>query len=93
MGFFNKLLKSWWIILSFIPFLNGLGFMYLGFRTSNKIWVLEGIIYEIPWIFSFISVYNQSLTYNIVLVGVVLMIMSIIRSFWVGALFFKAYGE
>ena len=51
MNLTEKIKNSWWVILSFIIFLNGLGFMYIGFKHNNRNWILEGITYEFPWFF------------------------------------------
>lgn len=93
MNFFGKLKKSWWIILSFIIFFffNGLGFIFLGAKTHNINWVIEGIIYEIPWVIALINVPNESALFVMVAIGFFIWFISIIRSFWVGILFFKAY--
>lgn len=92
MGFFGKVAKSWWILISFIPFLNGLGFVYLGVRSHNKNWILEGIIYEIPWIF---CIFYQNSIPDICTYGTAIFIwmFSIIRAFWLGILFMKSYDK
>ena len=92
MGFFGKVAKSWWILISFIPFLNGLGFIYLGSRAHNKNWILEGIIYEIPWIF-FIFYINDPLDMASGVIAIFIWFFSIIRAFWLGILFMKSYNE
>lgn len=91
MNFFGKLKKSWWIILSFIPYLNGFGFIYLGAKAHNKNWILEGIIYEIPWIFCLINLTNVPVISVMIIIAMFIWFISIIRSFWVGILFFKTY--
>ena len=78
--------NSWWILLSFIFILNGLGFLYIGFKHNNRNWILEGIIYEVPWIFYFIiyGIYGLSgPTTQIISFALILMLISIIRSVWV----------
>lgn len=92
MNLFEKLKKSWWILFSFIPYLNGLGFIFLGTKTHNADWVLEGVIYEIPWIFVLINLSNEPTVSIMVLIAVLIWFISIIRSFWVGILFFNSYG-
>ena len=34
MNIIDKLIKSWWVILSFIPFVNGAGFIYIGSKQK-----------------------------------------------------------
>lgn len=89
MNTFEKIKKSWWVILSFIMFLNGFGFIYIGTKHNNKNWILEGIIYELPW-FLYIIIVARYGVINIpnpsalmVLLAVLLLFISIIRSVWV----------
>ena len=82
MNILEKIKKSWWVILSAIPYLNGFGFVYIGFRNNNKHWVLEGIMYEIPWLFTVILVDNDAM-FNVVMgIAMVVMLVSIVRSIW-----------
>ena len=86
MNILEKIKSSWWVVLSFIIFLNGLGFLYIGFRHNNRNWILEGITYEFPWVFYFIVFANYGLSIPSTLVitfAVILMLVSIIRSVWV----------
>lgn len=82
----EKIKNSWWVILSFIPFINGLGFLYIGFRHDNKNWVIEGITYEFPWFFYFIvfAFYGRSIPSTLIVTfAVILMLVCLIRSVWV----------
>lgn len=91
MNIFEKIKKSWWVILSFIMFLNGFGFIYIAVKYNNKNWLMEGVMYEIPWFLYFIffglfgnpnaSSINPSML--VLLLAVLLLFVSIIRSFWV----------
>ena len=86
MNLFEKIKNSWWVILSFIIFLNGLGFLYIGFKHNNKNWILEGITYEFPWFFYIILyiVYGLSIPTSIIIAfAVILMLIGVIRSVWV----------
>lgn len=86
MNLAEKIKNSWWVILSFIIFMNGLGFMYIGFKHNNRNWILEGIIYEFPWVFYIIifAVYGISVPSTLIFTfAVILMLISIIRSVWV----------
>ena len=86
MNLAEKIKNSWWVILSFILFLNGLGFIYIGFKHNNRNWILEGITYEFPWFFYFIvyGIYGLSApTSAIISFTLILMLISIIRSIWV----------
>ena len=49
----DKIKNSWWVILSFVMVLNGVGFIYIGSKHNNRNWIIEGIIYEVPWFFYF----------------------------------------
>ena len=79
----EKIKRSWWIVLSFIPFLNGFGFVYIGLKLNNKNWVIEGIAYEIPWLFYIIFFTNPVMPSKLVVIALVVMLASIVRSIWV----------
>lgn len=89
MNTLEKIKRSWWVLLSFIFFLNGFGFIYIGSKHSNRNWILEGIIYELPWFLYFIiyRIYGAPVGMNttgtFIFLAVVLMFVSIIRSVWV----------
>ena len=86
MNIFEKIKSSWWVLLSFIISLNGLGFLYIGFRHNNRNWVLEGITYEFPWFFFIIlyAIYRLGIQTTIAIaLAVILMFVSVIRSVWV----------
>lgn len=93
----EKIKKSWWVILSFIFFLNGLGFLYIGFKHNNKNWVLEGITYEVPWFFYFLlyAMYGlpSSPTELMISFCLILMLISIIRSAWVAVKLADVYDN
>lgn len=42
----TKIKNSIWIIFSFIVFLNGIGFVYIGYKTSNKKWIKKRIVHK-----------------------------------------------
>ena len=98
MNFVDKLIKSWWIICSFVMFINGFGFLYLGFKRGNRNWVLEGILYETPWIM-YILIYRISgppvgivtPAGVILLIAFILLLISIIRSIWVAVKLLEIY--
>lgn len=99
MNILEKIGKSLWVILSFIIFLNGFGFIYIGFKHDNRNWILEGITYEIPWFFYFIvyasfNVHEVSFnnpTAAILSLAIILMLVSIIRSIWVAVKLVDVY--
>ena len=100
MNFINKIKKTWWIILSFISMINGFGFIYIGLKYTNKNWVLEGIMYEIPWFFflAMISVFGSlpfgfnPITISIIL-GFIIQFVSIIRSIWVAIKLWDVFDD
>ena len=96
MNLAEKIKNSWWVILSFVMFLNGLGFMYIGFKHNNRNWVLEGITYELPWFFYFIifAIYGQSIPTSLIIsFSLILMLISVIRSVWVAIKLAEVYGN
>lgn len=101
MNVFEKIKRSWWVILSFIMFLNGVGFVYIGSKHNNKNWILEGITYEIPWILYFayfVMFGNPNLNFFIpssliLLLGMILLLVSIVRSVWVAVKLSDVYDN
>lgn len=97
MSILEKIKRSWWVILSFIMFLNGFGFIYIGLKHNNKNWVLEGITYEIPWFFYFIvfaTCGNPSIAVTaIISFALILLLVSIIRSIWVAVKLADVYDN
>lgn len=100
MNVLEKIKKSWWVILSFIMFLNGFGFIYIGLRENNRNWLIEGIIYELPWFIYliFFGIYDLPLfsitpTHLILLLAFILLFVSIIRSIWVAVKLADVYDN
>lgn len=67
--------------MAFIPFLNGLGFTYIGAKEFKMEWIKEGLIYEIPWFLGFVFVENESLETLFIALGLLGMLVAIVRSF------------
>jgi hypothetical protein len=101
MNIFDKIVKSWWVILSFIMFINGVGFIYIGSKHNNRNWIIEGVIYEIPWFFFFVygaiygfpSLFTFNPTNTISLFAELLMFVGIIRSIWVAIKLWNVYDN
>lgn len=73
-------IDSIWILISFIPFFNGMGIVYKGKSAPNKSWVREGIIYEIPWALGLLSLAIEPLRFVAFKLAIVFYFVSIIRS-------------
>ena len=101
MNIFEKIKRSWWVILSFVAFLNGTGFIYIGTKHNNKNWILEGIAYEIPWFLYFVyfAIFgNPNLDFLIpssliLLLALIAMFVSIVRSVWVAVKLIDVYDN
>ena len=96
MNLTEKIKNSWWVVLSFIIFLNGLGFLYIGFKHNNRNWILEGIAYEFPWFFYFVvfAIYGVSVPSTLMITfAVILMLISVIRSVWVAVKLADVYDN
>ena len=91
----GNIFNSLWIIASFIIFFNGLGFVYIGSKTINEKWIMEGCIYEIPWLLLIIEtgLLNSSIETYIAGLGLLLVIVSIIRSIMVNPEYQKALNN
>ena len=81
--------KYLWAIPSFIPLINGVGFIHLGNKFNNTNWIIEGIIYEIPWIFA-IFVANKDPMFKF---AYVMYTIGILRTFWILAKYPDEYVE
>lgn len=97
MNTLEKIKRSWWVIFSVILFLNGFGFIYIGFKHNNKNWVLEGLTYEFPWFFYFIAfaIYESlnAPTTLVLSLALMLLLVSIIRSIWVAVKLADVYDN
>lgn len=80
---FSKIVKSLWVLLAFIPVINGLGFAYIGAKEFNGNWIKEGLVYEIPWFLLFLFSYNESIGTFFAGIGLLFMLICIIRTFMV----------
>lgn len=86
---FLKIINLFWIIITFIPFFNGLGFIYAGWRVNETKWIDEGIIYMIPFIFLSFTILNETIVY----LAFLLLIIGIIRAFMIVKPFLKKLEE
>ena len=83
MNALEKIKRSWWVIFSAIILFNGLGFVYIGAVHNNRNWILEGVAYEIPWVFGIVFSSFDSIVTVYVAICMILMLVSIVRSVWV----------
>lgn len=61
----NKLVSFGWLIITCIPFFNGIPFIYSGAKHSKNSLKIEGSIYEIPWILFIITAAIDTLSTNL----------------------------
>ena len=81
-----KITHLWWIIISFIFLINGFGLLYAGFNADERLWKMEGTIYEIIVLLFILSVGiqpNSNLSSFITGIYLLSWIISIIRSFMI----------
>lgn len=83
MNALEKIKRSWWVIFSPIILFNGLGFIFIGAIHDNKNWILEGVIYELPWVFGIIFSDFDGIIDVYVAIAMILLLVSIVRSVWV----------
>lgn len=76
----NDAINSLWVLISFVPFLNGVGLMYKGHATPKKSWLIEGLIYQMSWVIGLLALGIQSVRFIAFEVAFVLYFVSIIRS-------------
>ena len=80
---FSTLEKIFLIIVSFIPFLNGMTFVYMGSKESNKNWIIEGLVYELPWFLQFLFAYDESIGTALAGFGLLFMFICLLRTLYV----------
>ena len=80
---FQKITSSLWVLISFIPFFNGLGFVYIGNKYANAQWFAEGILYELPLILGLLTLPNLTVSTPMFIFGTLASMVSIVRSFMV----------
>ncbi len=80
---FQKITSSLWVLISFIPLFNGLGFVYIGNKYGNANWFAEGILYEIPWLLGLMSMSNFGVATVFFIIASLASYVSIIRSIMV----------
>ena len=80
---FQKITSSLWVLISFIPFFNGLGFVYIGNKYANAQWFAEGILYELPLILGLLTLPNLTISTPMFIFGTLASMVSIVRSFMV----------
>ena len=76
----DKVKTSLWMLPSFVGLINGLGFIYIGRKMSNRWWILEGAIYELPWIFGILNLFDLSAALLSFSIGSFMVLISTIRS-------------
>lgn len=100
MNVLGKIKRSWWVLLSFIMFINGFGFIYIAVKYNNKNWLLEGIIYELPWFLYllYVAIFGVPLlkinpASGMAVIAILLLFVSIIRSVWVAVKLADVYDN
>lgn len=90
---FSTLEKIFLIIVSFIPFLNGMTFVYMGSKESNKNWIIEGLVYELPWFLQFLFAFNEGISTTIASFGILFMFICLLRTLYVSFTYKKEMGS
>ena len=80
---FGNIEKVFLILVSFIPLINGMTFVYMGSKEYNPKWILEGFIYELPWFILILFLYNDDMGTLIAELGLLFMFICIIRTIYV----------
>ena len=77
---FSKITSSLWVLTSFIPLFNGLGFVYIGNKYGNTNWFIEGLLYEVPWLLGIMTMPNLGVATLFFTIASLASFVSIIRS-------------
>lgn len=94
MNAFDKIKRSWWVIFPFTQIFSGVGFIYMGLKSSNRNWILEGVTYELPlFLFILASAIYPSRIMILYYVGIILLaaVIALIRSIMVAVRLFDVY--
>lgn len=96
MDTFEKITRSWWVAFPLTLFLPGLGFIYIGLKSDNRKWILEGITYELPTFFYFLASavysFDAMAPYYVVLILLAALI-AFIRSIMVAIKLLEVYDN
>ncbi len=57
-----EIINSWWVLMSFVIFLNWLSLFYAGIKAKKNIWIIWGLLYLVPTIILFIIAPDKSQT-------------------------------
>ena len=90
---FSTLEKTFLILLSLFPFLNGMTFVYMGSKESNRNWIIEGLVYELPWFLQFLFAYNDDLATTFAGFGLLFMFICLLRTVYVSFTYKKDIGS
>ena len=90
---FSTLEKTFLILLSLFPFLNGMTFVYMGSKESNRNWIIEGLVYELPWFLQFLFAYNDDLATTFAGFGLLFMFICLFRTVYVSFTYKKDIGS
>lgn len=101
MNIIEKITRSWWVILSFIPLFNGFGFLYIALKHNNRNWIIEFATYELPWFLYFVYFgmfgdpnLNFLIPSSLILFfAILLWVVSIIRAFWIAVKLADVYDN
>ena len=94
MNAFDKIKRSWWVIFPFTLIFSGVGFIYMGLKSSNRNWILEGVTYELPlFLFILASAIYPSRIMILYYAGIILLaaVIALIRSIMVAVRLFDVY--
>lgn len=75
--------KALFLLIAFVPIINGLGFTYIGAKKYNNNWIKEGLIYEMPWLLLFLLLHFEGIATFFAGLGLLMMLVCIIRTLWV----------
>ena len=79
-----RLINSLWILITLIPYIYWMAFIYIGFTTKYRKWKLYGVIYLIPFLLATITFNyaNGSTIYNIFMgIWIISWFVSIVHAF------------
>ena len=77
----EKSVNSLWIILSFIPYLSGLGIIYMGYKRKVQNWFFIGMFFEFLWALEFLVSGLDGNTTFFISLGMIGLILGIVLSF------------
>ena len=79
-----KKVGALWLVWLFIPWLSGVGLIWIGAKAEKKAWIVEGVIYSLPFLAFMVMDTESQLAADsdgVVLWAIIAWVVSLVRGF------------